>query len=287
MRDKKGFLDINDYIDMHKELDSHKAYWLSNDKTDFVFINLKGIRLYRELIYPIILKNIKVDAVKNDLATFNREKGILSISYHSLNSRVCSLVEIICQYCIEVLNIKFNYEVVNGLYNISEMMTILKWFCSINNELFKENIVRNELFMSFILQILLANNDNAAINREVYFNDTLTFSPYFDFENYGDVDLKKKNNPNNYRLDFYIDRSVEKPNTYIETIEHFKHYATKEELEIFMSYLEQLKTLRIQEVFMEVEDQIHAHLPLLMKLKLKKDFETNLKNVDTLIHDKK
>lgn len=283
MRDKKGFLDINDYIDMHKELDSHKAYWLSNDKTDFVFRNLKGIRLYRELVYPIILKNIKVDAVKNDLATFNGEKGILSKSYHSLNSKVCSLVKIICQYCIEVLNIKFNYEVVNGLYNISEMMTILKWFCSINNEPFKENIVRNELFMSFILQILLANNDNAAINREVYFDENLTFSPYFDFENYGDVDLRKKNNPNNYRLDFYIDRLNEKPKTYSETIEHFKYCATKEELELFMSYLERLKTLKMQEQFMEAEDQIHARIPLLMKLKLKKDFETNLKNVDALV----
>lgn len=288
MRDKNGFLDINDYIDMHQHLDGHtKAYWLSKDKTDFVFRNLKGIRLYRELVYPIILKNIKVDAVENDLAIFNGEKGILSKSYHSLNIRVCSLVKVICQYCIEVLNAKADYEVLNNFYNLTDMITILNWFCKINNSPFMENLVKNELFKSFIIQILLANNDNAAVNREVYFDDTLTFSPYFDFEDYGDINLKKKRNKNNYRLDFYTDRLEEEPETYIETIEHFKHCATKEELEIFMSYLEQLKSLRISEQFMEAEDQIHAHIPLLMKLKLKKDYESNLKNVDALINDKK
>lgn len=285
MRDENGFLDISDYLDLGVTLEygNNTPHWLSNDKNEYVFKVKKGIRLYRELLYPIILRNIKVNTVDNDIAIFNGQKGIISKSYHSSNTKVCLLVKIICQYCIEVLNTNFNYELVNSLYNISDMITILKWFCAINNSPFFENLTKNELLMSFIMQILLANKDNSAVNREMYFDETLTFSPYFDFENYGDVNLKRKKSKNNYRLDFYTDRSEEKPKTYIETIEHFKHYATKEEMETFMFYLEQLKSLGIQEQFIEAEDQIHAHIPLLMKLKLKKDYESNLRNVSALI----
>lgn len=289
MRDKKGFLDINDYIDMHKELDSHKAYWLSNDKTDFVFINLKGIRLYRELIYPIILKNIKVDAVKNDLATYKHSYGIYSKSYCSINCKVYSFMLLIQKYCEDVLKCHFDYKQETKMHNISDMLNILKWFCKANNIEFQEGNAMNELFLSFIMQILLANDDNNMKNKEIYFEKTLKFSPFYDFDFYGWVNLKIPINISikNYRFGFYTDRSVEKPNTYIETIEHFKHYATKEEMEIFMTYLELLQMLRIDDQYEEIEAKIHSHIPESTKLELKKNYETNLRNVDALINDKK
>lgn len=288
MRDKNGFLDINDYIDLGPTSTGENVpHWLLNGNNEFVFKHLKGIRLYRELVYPIILKNIKVDAVENDLATFNGEKGILSKSYHMTEEKVLSFSSIIKQYCDDVLHDKY-FKRVSSLYNLGDLNAIFKWYSKLHELPYEEQPIKKNLFLDFGLQILLAHDDNAPINKEVYVSETFKLSPYFDFEYYGDINLKRaKKEVGNYLLDFYTDRLNEKTRTYIETIEHFKYCATKEELEIFMSYLEQLKSLRIHEQFMEAEDQIHAHIPEPTKLKLKKDFETNLRNVDALINDKK
>lgn len=288
MRDKNGFLDINNYIDLGPTSTGENVpHWLSKSNNEFVFKSLKGIRLYRELVYPIILRNIKVEAVENDLATFNGEKGILSKSYHAKEEEVFSFSSIIKQYCNDVLH-EMYYKKVSSLYNIGDINTIFKWYNKLHGLSFEEQTIKNSLFLDFILQILLAHDDNAPINKEAYVSENFKLSPYFDFEYYGDINIKRtKNKVGNYLLDFYTDRLNEKPRTYIETIERFKYCATKEELEIFMSYLEQLKSLKMSEQFMEAENQIHAHIPLLMKLKLKKDYESNLKNVDALVNDKK
>lgn len=290
MRDKNGFLDINGYIDMQRKVKGyHKSCWLSNGEQEGVFKPVHGISLYREIFYPIILRNIKINIVENDLATYQNRYGIFSKSYHSYHTpkiKTYSFCDIIKKYCEEILKVYFNYGLKYKLHNMSNMIFILKWFCKMNNVQFQEDSIKHELLISFIMQILLANKDNNTINNEVYFEEILNFSPFFDFEYYGDINLENKSTKN-YYFGFYTDRSVEKPNTYIETIEYFKHYATKEEMEIFMTYLEQLQMLQIDDQYEEIEANIHAHIPEPTKLKLKKDYESNLKNVDALINDKK
>lgn len=290
MRDENGFLDINDYIDMHKKLNGYiMPHWLSNGKQEGIFKKVFGDSFYRELLFPTILKNIKVSAVENDLATYKYSYGIYSKSYCSINCKVYSFMLLIQKYCEDVLKCHFDYKQDTKMHNISDMLNILKWFCKANNIEFQEGNAMNELFLSFIMQILLANDDNNMKNKEIYFEKTLKFSPFYDFDFYGWVNLKTPINISikNYRFGFYTDRSVEKPTTYIETIEHFKHYATKEEMEIFMTYLERLQMLRIDDQYEEIETNIHAHIPEPIKLKLKKDYESNLRNVDALVNDKK
>lgn len=282
MRDENGFLDINDYIDMQEKLNGHvQSYWLSKDNEDGIYKVVFPINIYRELLYPTILKNIKVSVVENDLATYKNSYGIFSKSYRSINCKVYSFKQLIQKYCEDVLKCHYDYKQEFKLRNISDMLDILKWICEINHIEYQEEIVKYKLFLYFIIQILLADKDSNSKNKEIYFDDTLKFAPFFDLEFYGWVNLKVS--ISNYRFGFYMDRSVEKPNTYIETIEHFKHYATKEEMEIFMTYLEQLQLLRIDDQYEEIETKIDAFIPKDIKLELKKDFETNLKNVDALI----
>lgn len=253
------------------------SYWLSNGKQEGIYKVVFSISLYRELLFPTILKNIKVSTVKNDLATYQNTYGIFSKSYHPLNTKTYSFKELIQKYCEEVHNICYEFE-----YNISDMLNILKWICIINHIEFQEDIIKHELFLSFIIQILLANDDNNPKNMEIYFDNTLKFSPFFDFDYYGYIYLENKS-IRNYYFGFYTDRSTEKPGTYIETIKHFKNYATKEEMDTFMTYLEQLQALKINAQYEEIETQINAQIPEAMKLKLKKDYESNLRNVDVLI----
>lgn len=286
MRDKNGFLDINDYIDMNKKLNGHvKSYWLSNGEQEGVFKFVSPNNLYRELLFPTILKNIKVNTVVNDLATYHNSYGIFSQSYHASNIKTYSFMSLSEKYCKEILRKTYNREQEYELHNISDMLNILKWVCTTNNITFLEEKARQELFLKFIMQILLADIDNNTVNQEVFFDECLEFSPFFDFEYYGwaRVELSAAN----YRFRFYTDRSTEKPMTYKETINHFKNYATKKEMETFMFYLKQLQTLKISAQYEEIEAKIHAHIPEPMKLKLKKDYESNLKNVDALINDKK
>lgn len=279
---KTVFLDINDYIDMHRKVNGHvQSYWLSKDNEEGIYKVVFSINVYRELLYPTILKNIKVSVVENDLATYKNSYGIFSKSYRSINCKVYSFKQLIQKYCEDVLKCHYDYKQESKLHNISDMLYILKWICEINLIEYQEEIVKYKLFLYFIIQILLADKDSNSKNKEIYFEDTLEFAPFFDLEFYGWVNLKIS--INNYRFGFYTDRSVEKPNTYIETIEHFKHYATTEEIEIFMTYLEQLQSLKIDNQYEEIEEKIDAFIPKDIKLELKKDFETNLKNVDALV----
>lgn len=286
MRDENGFLDINHYKNMHKELNGHTiSYWLSNGEQEGIYKVVFSVNLYRELLFPTILKNIKVNVVENDLATYHNFYGIFSKSYRDINVETYSFEELIQKYCEEVLKCNYNYKQKFKLYNMSDMLDILKWICKINHIEFPEETTKQELFISFMMQILLADKDSNSKNKEIYFEDTLKFSPFFDLEFCGWANLKVS--LNNYRFGFYTDRSTEKPGTYIETIKYFKNYATKEEMDTFMTYLEQLQALKINAQYEEIETQINAQIPEAMKLKLKKDYESNLRNVSALINDKK
>lgn len=181
MRNRQGFLDINDYIDLgFTQNGVNVPHWLSNTESKYVFKELKGIRLYRELVYPIILRKIKMNAVENDLAVYHGKQGILSKSYHLNEEKVLSLSNIIKQYCNDVLHKKY-YEKIGSIYNVENLNRVFKWYSMIHNLYYDEQTIQKSLLLDFFIQILLANDDNAPINKEAYVGKIFKLSPYFDF----------------------------------------------------------------------------------------------------------
>lgn len=288
MRDKNGFIDISDYLDLGETKEGkNKPRWLSNEKNEYIFKIVKGIYLYRELFYATILKNIKMNTVENDLAIYNDQKGLLSKSYRPYKMKAYSFCDIIEAYCEEKRGIFLNYDLEKELSNTRDMVFILKWFCETKQQPFEETAVKHEIFLSFIMSILLANADDCPTNMEIYFKDKLYLSPYYDFEYFGDIhDLDKHYSNNSYSLWYRKDTLDKSPTTFKGAIKDFKNYSTKEELTIFLNYLETLQTLKIKEQFEETEDKIHAYIPKRIKCKLRRDYTTNLINVKSVINDK-
>lgn len=75
MERKKGHLLLEDYQILEKkkvgELDTIRLLHAENK---YYVKEMHGIKKYRELFYPILLKNIKVATVENDLVIINGKK---------------------------------------------------------------------------------------------------------------------------------------------------------------------------------------------------------------------
>lgn len=289
MRDKNGFLKIEDYTDLGETKEGgHNPHWLSNGTNEYIFKVIKGIHLYRELFYATILKNIKMNTVENDLAIYKDQKGLLSKSYRPSKIETYSFSDIIEAYCEEKPGISWDYDLEKELYNTWDMISILNWFCEIKEKPFEETTIKQEIFLSFIMSILLANADDCPTNREIYFKDKAYISPYYDFEYFGDIhQLDKPCSNASYALWYRRSTLDKRPTSFIGTIKDFKNYSTKEELTIFLDYLETLRSLKMKEQFEEMETKIHAYVPRRIKHKLRRDYTMNLINVASVINDKK
>lgn len=212
----------------------------------------------------------------------------MSKSYHEDNIPAYSFINIILSYCENFLKksheITYQIDTIKNLYNINEMTKIIIWTCERKHIPYNENDIKEHLLLNFIIQVLTANSDNASVNHEIYEENELCFSPFFDFEHCGEINLRKKSSKNkNYCFAFYTDRSESRPENYIETIKHFKNFATKQEMELLRYYLEELKRLKMKDQFTELEEQINANVPILIKAKLKDEIQKNLESIDTIL----
>lgn len=248
--------------------------WYTDGYTNNLFKLQDTLMSYRELFYPFTLQKLELPTVRNDLAKRDNCLGIISEDYTINKLCVKNVATIIYEYY------KYNnLEIVP--YYVIGLKNALVWYCKINNFIFDEQS-KKELLERFIMQILLGNSDLKASNMETYIeNSRLRFSPFYDFGLCGTIDIKNSNKKG-YKLHYQRLDNYEKIPAKV-TIEYFLKYAQKSEIELFKEYLTSIQKIYVDDIFELIKEQTKYNVPNEAQMVLKKEFQENLENVNSVI----
>lgn len=196
-RNKKGYLDINDYKIINRQKTGHSPnLWLIHDRQEYFFKSIEQLKRYKELFYSTLLYNNKINTVSYDLAIFQNDLGVISPKYYTGTGKCVTLGHIIDFYQ------KNHYCYSSNLYNVRKIREILKWLCLKFGFNYSEQL-DYEILQKFIIQILIANKDMHGSNIEFFIDDTIHFSPFYDFEYCGELDFNNFYPTGNcYKIDY-------------------------------------------------------------------------------------
>lgn len=279
MRDDLGYLDVSDYLDLNIEMNcSNNIYWLQNNNEEYLFKEENSLAAYKELFYSHLVQNCCLDSVFVDLARYKNNYGIISKNYNPQKLEVKSFYNIILEF-LKCQKLRYTREVYDLFYNYDTVNQIIKWYCIEHQKNYREEL-KLDIFIHFVMQILLGDSDKTALNYELMFDKNPKLAPLFDFEKCGLVNLDKKSNELTYRLRFKRN-DIEIKNDFQMFI-HFLEYGTKEELEIFKYLLETIKQINIPKIINCMEYQINANVPIDIRRRLVNTHRTNIEKIDNI-----
>ena len=287
MKRINGYLQIGDFkkIDKKIEKSMFAKFWLTDGKKEYLFKKLNILLAYKELFYSQIIKELGLSSVKNDLAVRGKQFGIISENYNPNNYPVFSINKIVNDYwddLIEKIEKDQLFELSPTIsyehdYNLENLPNILKWFFS-HNGLIYDSSIEEGLILQFIIQILLGNSDLRAPNIEIYVDGIPKFSPYYDFNHYGTVNIE-----NSMYCFLHHARQSKGKEVAKTTIENFIKTEKRKNIEQLKKYLEKTKELNLDFILNGIKEHTKAIVSEEIQLLLKKELVENLKNVDSII----
>ena len=268
-------------IDNYKPID--KLNWKQGDYCEGWYTNRQSIKLfkiqdilmsYRELFYPRIIAKLDLPVVSNDLAKRKNQKGIISEDYTMQKKEIKNIYDMMKEYC--------NYFSNKPLYTVTDLKVLLQWYC-LKNHLIYSKEIEQELLERFIIQILLGNSDLKPANLETYVEDSfLHFSPFYDFGLYGTIRIQDENE-NGYKLQYQDTPLTRNTPPASLTIENFLKNGSYKEISVLKEYLEKIKEIQFNEVFMDIKEQTKENVLEGIKRVLSLEVKNNLQAIDAIM----
>lgn len=248
---------------------------ISDGNIRYIFKRGEEIQAYRELFYSRILKQLKLPTVEYDLAVRNNTYGVISPYFEHDEKENYSFTKILESYT-DMTGDK-------NIYSVEEIKPILTWYFTIKGWEYKEHIDEG-LLNQFMIQILLGNMDLNASNMELYIeNEEVKWFPFYDFESCGRADLKNK--LYSYKLR-YAHTIADEVIPTARTLKTFLNCTERENIEKFKRYLECMKQINIISILDEIKEQTEADIPKKINKQLRKEVQTNLHNIDSILKRK-
>ncbi len=275
-----GYKIIDDYKCIYfsdRKISRNKIYKLTDGNIEW-FYKVVGTKIqYKELFYSTILKNKGLNTITYDLAQYKGKFGIISKNYNPKNLPNISLANVIKEYQ------KANS---SRIYNVIMLPEIIETFCVEHKYKYNPQI-KNELFFRFMIQIFLANSDLSEPNIELLIDEPIELTSYYDFESCGTINLN--DDINSYLMDTYMleyNAEINSFPTSFKILTNFLKNGTSKELEIFKIWLEKMKETNTKMIIEEIEEKTSKRFPNELKLRLIKNYQKNLQNIDSIVSKK-
>ncbi len=263
MERKNGFLIVDDY----KELPDDECIirgryadcWLENKEIYLFKKYLNVLTCYREVIFSRFATKIGIPNVGYDLASRYGKLGV--ITKKCTEEIPTSMKQLLFEYIKENFANKKQEMFSNFypiLFNVETIENILKErYKDKKNFIFQE--VHEDLMTKFISQFLLANCDLNTKNLD-FEESKGKFLPLYDFGSCGIVHLKQwKGEENVFSLKWiYTEDTQEHPK---KTLQTFLNTADSSEVDLFKMYLEKACAVSLDDLFEELESEMHAFFP--------------------------
>ena len=258
--------------------------WYTDGTDEYLFKREEELNAYRELFYSRVLKQLGLLVAEYDLAILDNQKGIISKNYNIEHNPSFTIEEIFDEICFKKTINRLRYE--KEKYNLENLPSAIKEFCR-EKKWFYNSEIEKDIFLQFIIQILLGNGDLQSRNLEVQYNiknQELKLSPFYDLAFFGNVpifsDLGRWSNKYCFLERIYERYDDNRP---FIIIKNFLQTSSETQIEILKEYLEKLEQMNYQKIVKNIEEQTEKKIEDNMKKEMVRSLTRNLQDISLIV----
>lgn len=227
-----------------------------------------------EIFWGLILDKLYIDRVSYEFCrTTDKTYRLMTENYNPNHYPTYRLKDLIIEYCQQknpTQKITVNH--IYDLYNLDDLNKIYEFFYKKQYSEKCINELNEKTYLHFVIQLLLGNSDLNPKNIEIYIKDEPKISPFYDLRNYGYLKLVCFYN------DFLLKYNFQKESEWIKPEKVFYTFlknASRNQLEIFLNYMEKIKEINTKPIFEQLEEENHQFISPILKFQLEKKLYSN------------
>lgn len=271
-----GVLELEDYTiikECHPMDDGINCLnWFQMNGKNYLFKCGTLEEAYREVFWSYVLSHLKINAVRYDLAKQNGLYGVITEDVNPKRTKIQPLKSILLEYRQKVL---YQKDARKYYYSLEELKQVYRYTYQNNyGDTEIEELIKATL-QKFIIQILFGDSDMNYKNTTIITAQELKLFPYYDFGRFGRVKLNR-----NKDINFCFTYKQPQSELPINTLKDFFRFASQEEKEIFIKWMNLVLEINTNAVIEEMEEHIEHQIFFPLKTNLENQLKRNAKKAE-------